>query len=233
MDCNECADISDCNYHGKCTKQHCICYDDYFGNQCQFDYPCDALSSKIGAGCDTMSLLAMKGKFVRVYDRPLYVKHNLSEGLDFLLGNQADLNPDDDFLKGYLADLIPAKNNTRFDSKEMKGVLSDRTVVILHSGSRWLGSVMLHSEAIRFKRDLSEYHGFWEKAFDRGNTFLISDVSYEGTPDNVDFFRMYQQKQVERHTGLGAYGVLAPLVDLEGVGFFSCVSEDGYDCNDV
>ena len=41
-----CYERSDCNYHGKCVENHCICDDGYFGEACQFDWPCETLATE-------------------------------------------------------------------------------------------------------------------------------------------------------------------------------------------
>ncbi|KAL7517087.1 hypothetical protein ACHAWX_002040 [Stephanocyclus meneghinianus] len=42
--CDECSDISQCNFHGQCISGRCICTDDkYFGNHCEHKMPCRKL----------------------------------------------------------------------------------------------------------------------------------------------------------------------------------------------
>eukprot|EP00986_Skeletonema_menzelii_P005908 scaffold2230_cov166-Skeletonema_menzelii.AAC.4 len=43
---NECNERSDCNYHGKCVENHCKCDIGYFGEACQFDWPCETLATE-------------------------------------------------------------------------------------------------------------------------------------------------------------------------------------------
>ena len=43
---NECNERSDCNYHGKCVENHCNCDIGYFGEACQFDWPCETLATE-------------------------------------------------------------------------------------------------------------------------------------------------------------------------------------------
>jgi len=38
---------ADCNFNGKCENQECVCDDDHFGQQCQYETPCDVLVSKL------------------------------------------------------------------------------------------------------------------------------------------------------------------------------------------
>mmetsp|Transcript_21224 Transcript_21224/g.42271 ORF Transcript_21224/g.42271 Transcript_21224/m.42271 type:complete len:529 (+) Transcript_21224:97-1683(+) len=47
--CNECEKEADCNYHGACVKGKCECYQDeqYFGQHCEFEYPCEVLVGEL------------------------------------------------------------------------------------------------------------------------------------------------------------------------------------------
>ena len=43
---NECAERSDCNYHGDCEDSVCNCDDSHFGDSCEFELPCPSLATE-------------------------------------------------------------------------------------------------------------------------------------------------------------------------------------------
>ena len=44
--CMECSDRSDCNYHGNCVNSKCNCTENYFGESCEFERPCETLATE-------------------------------------------------------------------------------------------------------------------------------------------------------------------------------------------
>jgi len=219
--CNECTETSDCNYHGDCKEASCECYDDYFGENCEFEWPCSSFRSKIGDGCDVLSLESDGAQFRQIYGRPIYTSHDITwsstneVSLAFLLGRRSNLDASGslEFVHNFTEGLIVGANYS---------------VILHYSGSRWHGTVMPSSSMGNFKDSnyLSYYHGFWQKSFDRQRTFLLSEVSYDGSPEVCDFFQMPQGSKGEK-IGHGPYGMLVPLTDVEGSGFFTCLSENG------
>jgi hypothetical protein len=82
---NECSERSDCNYHGQCTVQnHCKCDVGYFGEACQFDWPCDTLATEKAHTLDDTRGMVWKMenpiRLVRhsVYNRPIYIQKGLT-----------------------------------------------------------------------------------------------------------------------------------------------------------
>ena len=76
--------------------------------------------------------------------------------------------------------------------------------------------------------DFEEYHAFWDYSFTGlGSigqyTLLVSAPTHTGSPVGVDFYEM-RRRNIE--SGItydyGPYGVLIPLVEYEGTGFFLC-----------
>lgn len=81
-----------------------------------------------------------------------------------------------------------------------------------------------------------DYHAFWDHAFTRrsqpdNSTFLISAPTYGLTPEGVDFYEMRRRNvpfdSFDKHFDYGPFGVLIPLVEYEGSGFFHCTKSDG------
>ena len=84
-------------------------------------------------------------------------------------------------------------------------------------------------QAISRRKSITPY--FWDNAFsglgDQDNsTLLISAPTTKGSPVGVDFYEM-RRRNVAFETGIYDYdyspfGVLIPLVEYEGSGFFHC-----------
>ena len=50
---------------------------------------------------------------------------------------------------------------------------------------------------------LSEYHSFWEHSYKKDNTFLISEVTFDGSPAEVEFYLGSRQvEHVDLDSGL-------------------------------
>ncbi|KAL7544328.1 hypothetical protein ACHAWF_007712 [Thalassiosira exigua] len=202
--CNECWGLSDCNYRGRCNEENrCVCSnDDYFGDHCQFERPCNFLKSKVGYGCGELALQGDGDQFKKMYGRPFYKKENLSgipsnstspeNTVAFLLGR--DIHPTTEF----------------WFQDHSASLLANYTVFLLFSGSRWYMSMMLPDTIAKFRDDefLSEYHAFWQHSYKKDNTFLISEVTFEGCPVHTEF--SLGSRQVEH-------------VDLDGSGLFYCL----------
>jgi hypothetical protein len=81
------------------------------------------------------------------------------------------------------------------------------------------------------KIDGEDHHAFWDRAFTEpgevdNHTFLISDpTTTQLTPVGVDFYEMRRKNvQLGFKYDYGPFGVLIPLVDYKGAGFFHCLS---------
>lgn len=228
MACNECWDLSDCNYSGQCLDKQCVCLDEHFGDHCQFDWPCPMLRSKVGYGCGVLSLDGGEKDFKKVYGKPVYVKHILTDipalnpspenAVTFILGNYTDNLDAADHKLSFVGDdyLISNSNSSSFDNY---------SVVLSYSGGRWYGKIMSPSLMRQFHDD-QEYHAFWSKAFE--NTFIVSDVTSEGEPGTSNFYRMSKREDIENGIGIGPYGVLLPLPSTAGL--FVCMND--HDCDE-
>lgn len=80
-------------------------------------------------------------------------------------------------------------------------------------------------------QDGGEYHAFWDNAFssvgvEDNSTFLISAPTFDGSPAGVDFFEMHRRNIVLDDDiyeyDYDPFGVLVPLVEYQGSGFFHC-----------
>ena len=72
-----------------------------------------------------------------------------------------------------------------------------------------------------------EYHAFWDNAFSGGksdnSTFLISAPALDTLdPAGVDFYEMCRRNIPNSTFAYGPMGVLIPLIDYQGSGFFHC-----------
>ena len=159
--------------------------------------------------------------FTTSYGRPIYTINGLSERPDALLSvgskghevSQENYEDDDFFLK-----------TTKNETKEL---LQYYRVTLTFSGSRWFAAINKPD----FKAEIvynSEYHAFWEETYS-DSTFLVSSSTDTGTPVGVPFFS--PRRRSEKNYGnkdYGAFGILLPNADIEGVGFFQCYaySED-------
>jgi hypothetical protein len=72
-------------------------------------------------------------------------------------------------------------------------------------------------------------HAFWDRAFSEpgqpdNHTFLISAPTTELTPVGIDFYEMRRRNvDLDYKYDYGPFGVLIPLVEFKGNGFFHCV----------
>lgn len=76
-----------------------------------------------------------------------------------------------------------------------------------------------------------EYHAFWDNAFsgvgfEDNTTFLISAPTFGGSPTAVDFYETRRRNIVLDDDlyefDYDPFGVLLPLVQYHGSGFFHC-----------
>jgi hypothetical protein len=52
VSCNECAQTSDCSYHGECgVDRVCRCNDAHYGYRCELELPCAALTTEKRGEC--------------------------------------------------------------------------------------------------------------------------------------------------------------------------------------
>lgn len=254
IECINCYEVSDCNYNGKCVERACDCNPDHFGTHCQFEQPCNVIRSEKD-NTTTLELLGdqydEEGEdFVEVYGRPMYVINNLS-GKPYSLLRLTYPDDDDEYYNvdypnstGTLSshkhvhpdfftddDFFEVNNET----SEFQQLLRNYTFVLWFTGIRWYGQIVQPGlTAETFKEE--EYHAFWNNAFsglgDQDNRTLIisAPTAGLGSPVGVDFYEM-RRRNIEFEDGIYDYdyspfGVLIPLVEYEGSGFFHCNKPD-------
>ena len=86
---NECSERSDCNYHGTCVQNLCHCDSGYFGEACQFDWPCETLATEkahtLGEGTFAViftRLMTKQSNLQYVFFTPLQ-RRNQRNGLEY------------------------------------------------------------------------------------------------------------------------------------------------------
>jgi len=117
------------------------------------------------------------------------------------------------------------------DSPGFQKLLSNYSFVLQYTGRRWYGQIKPPGfTGLSFKEE--EYHAFWNNAFsglgDEDNSTLIisAPTSGLGSPVGVDFYEM-RRRNLALEIGIHDYdyspfGVLIPLAQYEGSGFFHC-----------
>ena len=110
-------------------------------------------------------------------------------------------------------------------------LMNNYTFVVAFTGRRWYGKLVSPDKyGGNFKEE--EYHAFWMNAFSGlglqdNSTLIISEPSTnDGSPVGLDFFEMRRRniafEDGELDFDYSPYGVLLPLVEYEGSGFFHC-----------
>jgi hypothetical protein len=185
--------------------------------------------------------------FVEVYGRPVYVLRNLSGKPTSLmrLGYSED-ETDQYYSVEYPpngTETLPLHQhyNEQFfedddffeinnQTEDFQKLMNNYTFALSFTGRRWYGKLLSPDRySGNFKEE--EYHAFWDNAFsglgDQDNsTLLISAPTTKGSPVGVDFYEM-RRRNVALESGIYDYdyspfGVLIPLVEYEGSGFFHC-----------
>jgi len=240
--CNECSSNADCNYHGECVDEKCICDDDldYFGIYCELAKPCQQIRSEIDP--NTVLTLATDpnddtSEFVEVYNRPLYYAHMSGIPFGLMSGKDKDLQKYTDILGR--RSLLTYDDDDFFDihlrEEAFVNLMKNYTFVLSYTGQRWYGQIKpwipFDSNIVdRFKEE--EYHAFWAKTFtglkkDDNATLIISEPTTSETPVGVDFFELRRRNSVfaegEYDYDYGPFGVMIPLVGYQGVGKFHCI----------
>jgi len=185
--------------------------------------------------------------FVEVYGRPVYVLRNLSGKPTSLMRLGYPENEVDQY---YSVEYPPNSTealplhqhyNEQFfedddffeinnQTEDFQKLMNNYTFALSFTGRRWYGKLLSPDRySGNFKEE--EYHAFWDNAFsglgDQDNsTLLISAPTTKGSPVGVDFYEM-RRRNVAFESGIHDYdyspfGVLIPLVEYEGSGFFHC-----------
>ena len=107
----------------------------------------------------------------------------------------------------------------RYQTGSKRDIPQNDSVVILYSGSRWLGMYFQGSKNVN-KTYRAQYthnfHAFWDRAYTNLTKF-VSDPTTESTPVAVDFFEI-----IDRGERYGPFGELEPLRMPKGSGYFQC-----------
>lgn len=185
--------------------------------------------------------------FVEVYGRPVYVLRNLSGKPTSLMRlgypeNEVDQYYSVEYPRNGTEALPQHQHyNEQFfedddffeinnQTEDFQKLMNNYTFALSFTGRRWYGKLLAPDRySGNFKEE--EYHAFWDNAFsglgDQDNsTLLISAPTTKGSPVGVDFYEM-RRRNVAFETGIHDYdyspfGVLIPLVEYEGSGFFHC-----------
>jgi len=95
-------------------------------------------------------------------------------------------------------------------------------IALIYSGSRWYGSFILSDDKENFDlawKDFGdEYHAFWDELYE-SRTYYLSDPTKGATPVGVD---VYEKAQNPKWDDYGPYGLLIPLYNISGKGYFHC-----------
>ena len=230
--------------------QRCDCFDGRFGLFCQFETPCDVIRSEKDANT-TLAVVKDYDKdgdsidFVAVYGRPMYSV--MMQGKPYSLMRDGYPGQEEkyftvDYPVIASVTIAPHKHNNpdRYDDDDFfeisnqsvafQQLMKNYTFLLRYTGSRWYGQIVdptLSSNS--FKEE--EYHAFWMNAFsgigqEDNSTLIISEATTAGHPAGVDFFEMRRRNKVFEggvfDYDYSQYGVLLPLVALDGAGFFHC-----------
>ncbi|EJK75810.1 hypothetical protein THAOC_02455 [Thalassiosira oceanica] len=162
--------------------------------------------------------------FLRVYNRPVYVKGGMSGVPTAFLGASAGKNMSDIFF-------------------EQESLLENYSLVVWFAGSRWLGALVRPNMKLTDKFS-DEYHAFWSDALKFGHIFLVSATNTDGDPGTVPFFTMNNRDirsqrlkitldagdlssvwYVARQGG-GMFGTLEPVMGDRDLGLFLCLRKE-------
>ena len=113
-------------------------------------------------------------------------------------------------------------------------LLQNYTLRLIYTDRRWYGQMEPPNFATTgFEQE--EFHAFWWNTFSGlgeqdNKTIIISAPTDGGTPVGVDFYEMRRRNIASEPGDLdhnyGPFGVLIPLTEYEGTGFFHCNQAD-------
>lgn len=229
IECNHCQEDmkESCNYHGECCNMLCECFDGFYGPHCEFSRPCNEIRSEKDQNT-TLTLLRHNSDFDAVYGRPIYVSKKMTGKPMSLLrtGTEIETGPDG-LREEFFTDDFFLYNS---QSAQFQELLMNYTFVLRYTGRRWYGDLLQPKLKYYHSGQYEEdYHAFWDNAFSGigiadNSTMLISAPTVDLTPVGIDFFEMRRRNVPfgETHYDYGPMGVLIPLVENEGSGFFHC-----------
>jgi hypothetical protein len=221
-----------------------------FGVFCQFETPCEVIRSEKDPNT-TLSVvkdLDQDGDsidFVAVYGRPMYKTR--MQGKPYSLMRDGYPGEEEQYFKveypaNASATVAPHKHKNP-DSNEdddffqinnqsaaFQQLMKNYTFLLRYTGSRWYGQIISPDlSADSFKEE--EYHAFWMNSFsgtgqEDNSTLIISEATRRANPSGVDFFEMRRRNKVFEggifDYDYSQYGIMIPLVEQDGAGFFHC-----------
>eukprot|EP00970_Alexandrium_tamarense_P011717 scaffold2566_cov125-Alexandrium_tamarense.AAC.20 len=183
----------------------------YFGLHCELDDPCPELIDDD----DENWKLALNevGDTLMSYMRPIYQ----SKPFDvFAVRRLEDVGSE-------TVSLDQTDNATELISSLNETMSLWACVAMVYSGSRWFATLeTLDAEDGLLDGYTSEYHAFWGDLY-QGRTFYISDPTAASTPVGVD---MYERVMDAKYHDYGPFGLLKPVANITGQGYFHCFEEE-------
>ena len=186
--------------------------------------------------------------FVQVYGRPMYSAR--MQGKPYGLMRDGYWPPDQgeqyftvDYPVNASTAVAPHKHNNPDGYEDddffeianqtvaFQQLMKNYTFVLRYTGSRWYGQIVdPNLSSMSFKEE--EYHAFWMNSFsgvgqEDNATLIVSEKTTDTAyPAGIDFFEMRRRNKIFEggihDYDYGPFGVLLPLVALEGAGFFHC-----------
>jgi hypothetical protein len=230
--------------------QSCECFPGRFGVFCQFETPCDTIRSEKDPNT-TLTIVKDNDQdgdsinFVNVYGRPMYYARMSGKPYSLMRDGYpgtADKYFEVEYPAGVSGTVAPHKHNNPDDYSDddffeimnekvaFQELMKNYTFVLRYTGSRWYGQIIdPNLSASSFKEE--EFHAFWMNTFsgtgqEDNSTLIISDATDSASPAGVDFFEMRRRNKAFEggifDYDYGPYGVMIPLVEQAGAGFFHC-----------
>jgi hypothetical protein len=100
-------------------------------------------------------------------------------------------------------------------------------IELVYAGSRWFGTLNFSPESNADNLHeifTDEYHAFWNNLYEE-RTFFISDPTSGASPVGVDFYKN-QNLDVPQWDDYGPFGLLTPLHNVSGKGYFHCLGSN-------
>lgn len=221
--CNGCNSEADCNYHGACKENTCVCKGTsggiaagkviesggndlplYFGMNCEFPRPCGRIVSYRGTGEWALSMIDDR-RVWNNYGRGVYT---FTPGITALAQIIAPNNES----------IVPPEVQAELNSLGKNGG-KDHDLVLFYSGSRWFGGFFnLPKDKGKWLELAREGHAFWDEVY-KENTLFVSAPTTLSDPIAVDFFRIGR-----RGAQYGPLGELIPIAEYPGSGNFYCAA---------
>lgn len=108
---------------------------------------------------------------------------------------------------------------------EVQERLNNYNFALLYFGNRWHGMMVKPDFTSKMLGGNEMNHAFWSKSTQANPALIISAPTTGGHPVGVDFYEMRRRSadvMAPNVYDYGPFGVLIPLVEYEGSGFFHC-----------